>query len=236
MHSRNAFLTLTYDDKHLPANYSIEVRELQLFMKRLRKSLPQSIRFFGVGEYGDETLRPHYHALIFNYFPDDQKFYKKSKSGYNIFTSENLSKVWTFGNSWVGSVTYQSAAYVARYCMKKINGDLAAEHYTRQHPLTGVYHTVAPEFCVQSRRPGIGSTWFDQNKGDCFPSDFLIMDGKRVAVPDFYVKKLAEAEVTPLKRTRRLKALKHKSDNTRERLMVRREVLQSKITRLKREV
>lgn len=233
----NAFITLTYSDDHLPEDYSVSVRTWQLFMYRLRKSLGSNkIRFFACGEYGDQTLRPHYHALIFNHcFPDKQLF-KKTPQGHNIYTSKSLEKIWPYGLPTVGDVTYQSAAYTARYIMKKISGDNAPEHYTRIHPLTQKIVTVQPEFCVQSRRPGLGDSWFQKFKGDAFPSDFLIVDGKKHPVPKFYAKKLTEEELTPIKRRRKKDSLPRKSDNTRERLAVRETVKLSAINQLKRKL
>ena len=233
MHDLNSFVTLTYDDKHLPDDYSVNVRTLQLFFKRLRKSLPHKIRYFACGEYGDLNLRPHYHALIFNYSPNDKILYKKSNN-HNLYTSSSLSEQWTFGNAWLGSVTFQSAGYVARYVVKKQYGDLVASHYTRTHPLTGELVRVQPEFCTQSRRPGIGAAWFDKYRGDCFPSDFLIVDEKRISVPRYYSLKLAELELERVKRERKRKALKHRSDQTPERLRVREAVQISRVQRLER--
>lgn len=239
MHPYNSFITLTYEDKHLPKNYSVNKTEFQLFMKRLRKSLePSKIRFLGVGEYGDQTLRPHYHALLFNYRPNDLKPYKQSKSGSTIYTSESLTKVWPYGLSTLGSVTHQSAGYVARYSMKKLSGEneYTAQYYTRLHPLTGVYHTVEPEFALSSRRPGLGSTWFDKYKSDCFPSDYVIVDGRKKPVPLYYTKKLQEEDQKPIKRKRKAAARKDKANNTKDRLAVREEVLQAKIKQLKRDL
>jgi len=237
MHQQNSFITLTYDDDHLPDDYSVNVRTWQLFMYRLRKSLgSQKIRFFACGEYGEKTLRPHYHALIFGHQFPDLKFYKRAKSKHAIYTSESLSKIWTYGQSWVGTVSYQSSAYVARYIMKKITGDRSTEHYTRIHPLTLKAVTVEPEFCVQSRRPGIGSTWFDKYKSDAFPSDFIIVDGKKHPVPSYYAKKLEEAEHEKIKRQRKKNSLPRRADNTPARLKVREEVKRSQINQLKREL
>lgn len=238
MHPQNSMVNLTYDNEHLPKNYSVSKTELQLFLKRLRKSLePQKIRYFACGEYGDQTLRPHYHLLIFNYRPTDLKYYKTSKSGHPIFTSESLSKIWTYGHADLGSVTYQSAGYIARYAMKKLSGEneRTADYYTRQHPLTGTFHTVEPEFCLSSRRPGLGSTWFDKFKSDCFPADYIIVDGKRHPVPTYYSKKLEEEEAKPFKRARKAQQVKDKANSTPERLKVREQVLASKISTLKRE-
>lgn len=239
MYQVNSFVTLTYENQYLPKNYSVDKTEMQLFMKRLRKSIePSVVRFFGVGEYGEQTLRPHYHLLLFNYRPTDLKFYKNSKSGHPTYTSEQLSKLWPYGHSDIGSVTHQSAGYVARYSMKKLSGENehTAQYYTRQHPLSGDWHTVEPEFALSSRRPGLGAAWFDKYKTDCFPSDYVIVDGRKQTVPNYYTKKLAEEEAKPFKRKRRIAATKDRANSTPERLKVREEILTSKIKLLKREL
>lgn len=236
MHSANSFITLTYADEHLPPDYGVHVRIWQLFMYRLRKSiLPIKVRFFACGEYGEQSNRPHYHALIFGYqFPDLIVY--QIKRGNKIYTSKSLDKVWPYGLATIGNVNYQTAAYVSRYVMKKINGDAAKDHYLRVHPVTGEVHTVRREFCVQSRRPGIGSTWFEKYKNDAFPSDFLIVDGKKHTVPKYYTMKLLEEELQKIKRSRKQNSRKHRDNHTPERLAVREEVLISKLKLLKREL
>lgn len=239
--TNNCFLTLTYDDKHLPANFSISVREHQLFMKRLRESAGSKIRFFACGEYGEddpsplEGNRPHYHYLIFNYRPSDLKLHSR-KNNIPLYTSEKISKLWPYGFSTVGNLTYQSAAYCARYTMKKIGGDLAAAHYQRVHPVTGALCQVQPEFSKQSNRPGIGDAWFNTFKSDVYPSDFVVVDGKRHAVPKFYVKKLAKEEQHKVKIKHALQANKNRADNTPARLQVRERVKLSQLSQLKRNV
>lgn len=235
----NAFLTLTYEDKQLPDDFSVSVRTLQLFLKRLRKSLPHKIRFFACGEYGEDDPdpfqgnRPHYHALIFNHQFSDLKLHSK-KNDIPLFTSQKLSQLWPYGFSTTGYVTYQTAAYVARYTIKKIGGDPAANHYTRVHPVSGQMVRVKPEFATQSRRPGIGSAWFDTFKSDIYPSDFVVVDGKPHPVPKFYHLKLAEEEQLRSKRLRVAHAKKHKEDNTPARLAVREKVFLDKTKQLKR--
>jgi len=233
MHDENCFITLTYADEHLPPDYGVHVRVWQLFMKRLRKAIKKKVRFFAVGEYGEKSLRPHYHALIFGYNFPDLKLYE-IKNGNRIYTSKSLDVIWPFGLATIGTVTYQSAAYCARYALKKVGGTYTDENYIRIHPITGQFNKVRREFCVQSRRPGIASTWFDKYKSDVFPSDFLIVNGSKHTVPKYYTQKLEEEEARGIKRARKRASFKHKSNNTKERLAVREEVLSEKLTRLKR--
>lgn len=119
--------------------------------------------------------------------------------------------------------------------MKKINGNNAAEHYRRTHPLTGQVCDVRPEFITMSRRPGIGSAWFEEFGGDAFPSDFLVHDGRRKRVPRFYLKRLGQEDQDKITLQRKVNALEHRENNTPERLAVREEVLASKLSTLKRE-
>ncbi len=244
MHKQNCFLTLTYNDDQLPLDYSIDVRVLQLFMKRLREHAKTRIRFFAAGEYGDRFLRPHYHALIFNYDFNDKKLHSIKKN-IPLYTSDQLSQLWPHGFATIGTVNYQTAAYCARYTMKKIGGDDAPEHYTRVHPVTGKLCTVQPEFSTQSRRPGIGATWFHKYKSDVFPSDFLIVDKKRHPVPKFYIKLLLEEERQRVKRKRGASSptrghkpatIERAHNLTRARLEVREEVFVDRISKLKRDL
>jgi len=238
MHSENSFITLTYADEHLPPDNGVHVRTWQLFMKRLRKFSTKKVRFFASGEYTEApNFRPHYHALIFGYQFHDLVFLTK-KRGNNYYTSKSLLKLWPYGFHIIGTVDYQSAAYVARYVMKKMNGDgeVATAFYTRPHPLTGKVYQVRKEFCVQSRRPGIGSTWFTRYKADAFPSDFLVIDGMKHSVPPYYTKKLMEDEQDDIKRKRKREAFSRKSDNTPDRLSVREQVKTSQLTQLKRDL
>lgn len=236
MHRENSFITLTYSDESVPTDYSVSLDHFQKFMKRLRKSLePKKVRFFACGEYGEQKLRPHYHALIFNHQFPNLKFRRKNKHNDSLFTSENLTQLWPLGFHEIGHVTYKSAGYCARYCLKKIVGTQADDHYMRRSPVDGEFYRVAPEFAVGSRRPGLGSLWFDAFKGDAFPSDFVIVDGKKKKPPLYYLKKLKEDEQTTIQRARKRYGLSRRSDNTPERLAVRETVHLEKIKLLKRE-
>lgn len=236
LYDENSFITLTFDDDHLPEDYSVHIRTFQLFMYRLRQSIkPAVCRVFYCGEYGPKTLRPHYHALLFNYDFHDRVLYSINR-GNRLYTSAQLTKLWPYGLSTVGNLTHQSAGYVARYNMKKIYGSRAEDHYTRIHPVTGRLCKVTPEFLRMSNRPGIGATWLDRFKTDVFPSDFIIIDGQKFSVPRYYFNRLSEDERELLRRERKMLAVAHREDNTRERLKVRLAVLDAKVTQLKREI
>ena len=231
----NISLTLTYDDDHLPDNYSVNVRDFQLFMKRLRKHYSgKSIRFFHCGEYGDQTLRPHYHALLFNHDFEDKIVHSNSKTGHLLYTSEILTSIWQNGHALIGDCTFESAAYVARYITKKITGDRSIEHYTRVHPITGEIHQVEPEYITMSRRPGIGSGWVSKYKSDIFPSDTVVINNHRVRPPKFYDKHLEEKELELVKKQRIRYSRQKSADNTKRRLRDREFVQQIRMKLLKR--
>jgi hypothetical protein len=255
MHSDNVFLTLTYADEHMPANGSISLREMQLFMKRVRNRFGQGVRFFACGEYGETTLRPHYHLLIFGMdFPD--KVRQRVRNGHPVYTSDILAELWPFGSHEIGSVTPQSAGYCSQYVRKKLSGPLAATEYLRPHPVTGEVHRVEPEFGTQSRKPGLGDAWFKRFASDAFPSDFLVIDGRKVRPPSYYLKKLAAGELVEpgeaspgrvlrdlssqpsqrIKRRRTAHALKPeaKANSTPERLAVREYIHKDRLKRLVR--
>lgn len=233
LYERNCFVTLTFSNEHLPPDYSVSKRDLQLFMKRLRKSVPHLIRFYGCGEYGDQNYRPHYHALLFNH-DFNQKTVYSIKNNNKIYTSPELSSLWPFGLSTIGSVTYKSAAYCARYSMKKIGGEMAEAHYTRVHPLTGKVNIVNPEFALMSTKPGIGQGWFDRFASDVFPGDFIVLNGVKHPVPRFYSRKLQEEEAELIKRDRKFRSLPYKEHFKPDRLRARAEVREARMSTVKR--
>lgn len=162
----NVFVTLTYDDKHLPiggsTRSSVSKREFQLFLKRLRKEFGDGIRFFASGEYGEKSGRAHYHALLFNHrFPDAQLW--RSTPAGPLFTSAALQRLWPFGFSSIGSVTFQSASYVARYVLKKAK-DNPSDFLDRE-----------PPFVLMSRRPGIGAYWLEKHLSDVYPAGRVVV-------------------------------------------------------------
>ena len=237
LHDHNLFLTLTYDEKHLPAHGSLNPEDLTKLLKRLRHH-QGPLRYYGVGEYGTELLRPHLHIITFGLALPDLTPAAQSKAGEVLYTSQTLTDIWGKGIAQIGTVTPKSAAYVARYSLKKITGDRKEEAYRRVNPETGETWTVAPEFARMSRRPGIGMGWYQQFKNDCFPSDYLIRDGRRIRVPRLYALKLPEHELTALKLQRRQHATSEqaKADNTERRLMTKHESAGLRADHLKREL
>ena len=224
MHEHNSFITLTYSNEHLPDDYSVNLRTFQLFMKRLRKDLDHiKVRFFACGEYGEQNLRPHYHALLFGYAFPDREFYSTTTGGYPQFSSAQLTRVWPYGRATIGNVTYSSAKYCAGYVMKKITGVPANSYYLRTHPLTGQAVQVEPEFATMSGKPGIGLSWFHKFKEEAFPSDFIVVDGAQKPVPQYYLGKLQEDERERISRRRKQRAAQpdKKANRTKERLAVR---------------
>lgn len=178
-HTANCFLTLTFNNLNLPATGSIDVRDIQLFIKRLRKELwPHKIRYAACGEYGSLLQRPHYHLLIFGYdFPDKKPFQKHKSNIY--YRSAQLEKLWTSGYSSIGSLTFESAAYTARYILKKQKG---VDYDYRIY-----YDGRRPEFFVTSRRPGIGLQWISSYHRQVSQNGYiLIRNGVRVGVPGYY--------------------------------------------------
>ena len=204
MHDQNCFITLTFDQANLEKRsnpLSLDVSEYQRFMKRLRKRFGKNIRFFHCGEYGDKNKRPHYHAIIFGLDFKDKKLWT-NRDGNKLYTSEALQELWPYGFSTIGDVTFQSAAYVARYIMKKWKGDGAEDHYTRWCPLTGEGTTVLPEYCTMSRMPGIGKTWLEKYKSDVYPHDYVVINNHKVKPPRYYDSLLSEEELADLKKKR----------------------------------
>lgn len=208
-HEENYFITLTYDDAHLPKNEVIDretgelvpvatlvKKDLSDFVKRVRRyqdydGFTQSIRFFGCGEYGSETMRPHFHVILFGlHLPKDGfRFYRRNFNGDNLYNHDFLDRCWKYGFSVVGEVTWQSTAYVARYIMKKHLGKDAKDYYAERG--------IAPEFTLMSRRPGIARQYYDEHKDELFAQDFVHVpthQGARRIYPPRYFEKLFDVD------------------------------------------
>ena len=239
LHEDNCFITLTYNNESLPEDGSLNKKHFQDFMKRLRKKYKnKKIRYYHCGEYGDKNFRPHYHAIIFGLQFDDQKLFTVT-NGEKLYTSEKLEKLWPFGFSTIGTVTFESAAYVARYVMKKVNGKNAKNHYERVNNDTGEIYNLVPEYNTMSRRPGIAAGWFDKYKDDVYPSDNIHLREKTFRPPKFYDKMyehLMPNEMEKIKKQRMINMQKHAKDNTAERLAVKEQVKNAQLNQLIRSI
>jgi hypothetical protein len=144
------------------------------------------------GEYGENLEHskngklghPHYHACIFNHDFADKRLFR-NRDGTRLYTSETLSKLWPYGFSTIGDVTFESAAYVARYVLKKQLGKNANEFYEHLDVDTGELIKLKPEFTTMSRRPGIGKPWYDKYKSD-LKKDFITSRGVKMKPPKYY--------------------------------------------------
>lgn len=201
-HKSAFFLTLTYDDNHLfdkngnpwdnnpycePSVLKDHVRQ---FIRKLRDN-GQNIRYFACGEYGDNTLRPHYHIIVFGLEIPDLKFYKKSGLNDIYYTSEYINSFWCsniksdpepYGYVIIGQVTWETCAYTARYCMKKINGTKIWELYKSLN--------INPEFVLMSTHPGIAHSYLDRAGPGILESSSIPIStkngGRKIGVPRYF--------------------------------------------------
>lgn len=233
--ANSAYITLTYDDAHLPHQASLHLPDWQNFAKKMRRDLGP-FRFLMCGEYGDDNGRPHYHACIFGHdFADDRELVKHNHQGDALYTSPTLRDLWGRGHVLVGDVTFQSAAYVARYVIKKRHGKLNQEHYEWTDPETGEVIIRPPEFVNMSRRKGLGHAYFMRFYKEIAAADSVVLDGKQLRRPKYYDKLLQRLDPQKLeanKEDRKRRA--QRRDNSPERGAVREYILQQKAGRLKR--
>lgn len=185
MHEKNCFVTLTYDAEHMPLDGELHHRDVQLFMKKVRKKYGGSIKYFMAGEYGSEYGRPHYHVLLFGVDFPDRVYLKTTWSGSRLDTSEQLSELWEKGFVSVGDVTFESAGYVARYTLKKLECGVLNKRFEENGKVydvvvkNGVIRT--PEYVRMSRGgrggKGLGWSWLQKFKSDVFPHGYMVMRG-----------------------------------------------------------
>lgn len=232
MHPQNSFLTLTFSDEFMPTNGSIAKSDITQFIDRTRYHFPeQQFSFMACGEYGEKLGRPHYHVLLFGIdFPD------KKQETQTLCTSNKLQELWPYGHSTIGKVTYQSAAYTARYALKKINGDKAEDHYKKFQPTTGEIYDIEPEFLLTSRNPAIGKRWLEKYHQD-LQKGFITIEGKKRQIPKYYLKLYPQYDdynASLLKSKRQSMYDPYDPERASDRLKVKETIKQSKINRLTR--
>ncbi|AGT39936.1 replication initiator [Marine gokushovirus] len=234
MHKKSCFITLTFNQEELdkrsnPA--SVDVRDFQLFMKRLRKK-HKKIRFFHCGEYGEQNKRPHYHALIFGYeFPDRKLWTTRNKQKY--YRSEELENMALWPCCDRRSNIYKLCICSSLH-YEKTKGKNAETHY--YNPQTG--EVIEPEYCTMSRKPGIGYEWFKQYKTDVYPNDYCVINGKKIRPPRYYDNLLSEEELEEIKNKRKENApeVYAEYDERMDRLFVQEQVKITQLQRLIRDI
>jgi len=249
LHSENSFITLTYDDTHLPSDKSLHKPDYQQFLKRLRQHVwrkyGKKIRYYMAGEYGEKYGRPHWHLCIFGHGFHDKKYWKRTASGSILYRSEELEALWPFGYTSVGDVTFESAAYVARYIMQKQSSDKINPQtgkpwnsiYDYTNPETGEITKREPEFNKMSLKPGIGAEWFKKFKSDVYPHDYVIVRGKKMKPPKAYdkmYKKSNPYEFDEVLYKREINAKLNPDNHDPKRLDAKRQILESRLSLLKR--
>lgn len=231
LHPHSSFVTLTYDDAHVST--SLDYRDFQLFMKRARRKLGP-FRFYMCGEYGERTLRPHFHALFFGLHFADRYHWRSSSSGFDLFRSTALEALWTHGYAEIGDVTFESAGYVARYCMKKVTGPGAEDHYKRVDIRTGEIVDCVPEFTRMSLKPGIGLDWLRLYRSDVYRGDgnaYVVVNGMKCKPPRYYDEYVSGSSAfNDVEYVREMDALSRRHDSTPERLAVRESVARARLS------
>lgn len=228
LNTDSCFITLTYNDANLPPGGQLVKNDLTKFLKRVWH-LNSRLRYFACGEYGENTDRPHYHVLLLDTDFTDKRLIKTG-SEYNLYESPTLSKLWPYGHHALGDVTFESAAYTARYCMKKKqNGKTRTDGKT-------------PEYIVMSRNPGLGAGYFQRYQSELINHDTIIVNGLPAALPRFYDNKLAglttmteqiglhtKFELVKIKRRRKLSSPLSRADRSLRRLRIREVVTLAKL-------
>lgn len=173
MHENQCFITLTYEN----APESVSKRDCQLFLKRLRKSLKKKISYYLTAEYGSNTNRAHYHAIIFGHNFRDHLTYKVTS---DLYSHPTLESAWGLGHCSIGQVTPASINYVASYSQKKLDRKQSEKFYNN----LGEIRT--PEFSLMSKRPAIGLSFYQKYQSTLEKHGTIIINGTPVAVPNYF--------------------------------------------------
>lgn len=242
LHAHNCFLTLTYRDDARAV--SLDYSDFQAFMKRLRARFPRDrIGFFACGEYGETNpatgeqdggkYRAHFHAILFNFnFPDRVPVRMLGRS--DLERSELLEELWRHGSCKIGAVSFESAAYVARYAMKKVTGDMAKHVYTLV-TADGEMIDRVPEMLVMSKRPAIGRRWFEKFGKRVYASDSVVSRGVEMQPPRYYDKLLPPVVRQMVVSEREKLGSVHLADHTDQRNNVRNVVVKAGLKQVNRD-
>lgn len=268
LHKHNCSITLTYDDKKTDPGYSLVHRDFQLFIKRLRKALgkevkgndhhentnaflhgrhgalphtPGDIKYYMCGEYGGLTSRPHFHACIFGVDFADKLYHKKTPAGQKIYVSKTLDALWGNGFGAIGEVTFESAAYIARYIMQKY--DWGEKYDEIIDPETGEIMKRIKQYNQMSRGNrlkkdnAIGAAWLNQFQNDAYPHGKVVLRNHKVPTPRYYDKKFKKIDklaYEQLQYMRYLEQIAQQEHHTLERLAVQEYVKEHQLKSLQR--
>lgn len=186
LHEENCFITLTYDDANLPEFGSLYKPDLQKFWKRLRFHLGEKpIRYYACGEYGDHTQRAHYHACLFGHDFQDKIPFRKI-GDHTLYVSKVLNELWGNGHCSVGTLTFETAAYTARYVTKKQTGlAKGGKGYCTVDPESGEIIQLVQPFAAMSLRDAIAKQWHQRYYQDTM-KDFIVMRGIKLKPAKYY--------------------------------------------------
>lgn len=227
LHQFNWFATLTYSPEHLPEHGSLCHRDWQLFAKRVRKRLGP-FRYLMAGEYGEQTLRPHYHALLFGLdIPDVDRF--GVRRGYPVFRSRLLSDLWRKGHVELGTVTASSARYCAGYVLKQCGMPQPVD------PETGELMPVAKPYGRMSLRPGLGDGWIRRYFPEVFAHGACHAQDQKFRIPGRFRDILSEIDPTAFEslQARAIEIARQSPDTSRARLQTRERVQLAKLAQLR---
>ena len=228
----------------------------QKFLRALRKALGRGkyqhafhrsalitpgagVRYYYAGEYGELYGRPHYHLCLFGIDLADKLLDRTTSTGYKLYTSPTLEKLWPYGTHQLGELTWESAAYTARYVMKKINGEKKEKHYEKLDTETGEIIKLIPEYCDMSRRPGIAQPWFEKYLTDVYPHDRIIIRGHKRKPPRYYDKKYEQKYPDLMKQIKFERAVitdQRYDNNLTERLRAEEKITERKTQSLKQKL
>lgn len=199
------FITLTYNDDHLPDDGSLRVRDFQLFLKKLRNRSKQSIRYLHCGEYGTEgTKRPHYHACLYgiDFHQDRYEWSCDPETGFKQWRSPTLEALWSdeygpIGFCTLSPLNFALSSYTAGYVFKKLKYQQQLEdrqkyvwqdqdYYDEEGLVRKLVPAIKPEYITMSRRPGLGQNWLWKNLHTVYPRDRVYVDGKEFHPPAYY--------------------------------------------------
>lgn len=184
MHSQNSYVTLTYNDESLPHDKGLLPNDITKFFKSLR-NWGHSFRYFQCGEYGSQFLRPHHHIIFMGISFNFDRSLVRVRNKRPIFNSPTLSMAWPYGNHEIEEVNYAAGCYVAQYTAKKLTNQPLD-----RWDANGETWTVEPAYTTMSRRPPLGTSWFEKYWEDVYPHDFCKLEDDRTSRPPPYYDKL----------------------------------------------